>query len=192
MGVFSCDIWDFEPGARRMTYVTAWCAAEENPYGEAVGETAELDGWDNMLAVVEGRRTVELAQRRPRLASRGPRVLRQVGLPDHHRHAARLRRPRHRRPRSCGDARAAPLHGGGTQARSAQLALQAAIAINNAHAFRRLEEQNRQLRALHEIGDALTSTLVFEEALDVMAREAAEALGVSRCIINEYAEGDDC
>ena len=69
--------------------------------------------------------------------------------------------------------------------------MQAAIAINNARAFRRLEEQNRQLRALREIGDALTSTLVFEEALEVMAREAAEALGVSRCIINEYTEGDD-
>ena len=69
--------------------------------------------------------------------------------------------------------------------------MQAAIAIHNARALRRLEEQNRQLRALHEIGAALTSTLVFEEALDVMAREAAEALLVSRCIISEYRHGDD-
>jgi GGDEF domain-containing protein len=44
---------------------------------------------------------------------------------------------------------------------------------------------------LREIGDALTSQLVFEEALEVMAREAAEALGVSRCIINEYTKGDE-
>src|SRR5450756_1475937 len=60
MGVFSCDIWEYEPGARHMTFVATWCAAEENPYGDAVGNTAELDDWDNMLAVVEGRRTVEL------------------------------------------------------------------------------------------------------------------------------------
>jgi len=190
MGVFSCDIWEHEPGARHMTYVATWCAAEENPYGDAVGDTAELGGWDNMLAVVDGRQTVELHSVDPDLPPRdrasfdkwgfqttidtplvyGDRVIGVLGLVE----TRELRRftPAER-----------TLFG--------QLAVQAAIAINNAHAFRRLEEQNRQLQALREIGDALTSTLVFEEALDVMAREAAEALGVSRCIINGYTEGDD-
>ena len=190
MGVFSCDIWGYEPGARHMTFVATWCVAEENPYGDAVGDTAELDGWDNMLAVVEGRRTVELHSDDPDLPTTdresfdrwgfrttidaplvyGDRVIGVLGLVE----TRELRRftPTER-----------TLFG--------QLAVQAAIAINNARAFRRLEEQNRQLRALREIGDALTSTLVFEEALDVMAREAAEALGVSLCIINEYTEGDD-
>jgi len=190
MGVFSCDIWEHEPGARHMAFVTTWCAAEENPYGGAVGNTAELDDWANMLAVVEGRQTVELHSDDPDLPPTdrasfdkwgfqttidtplvyGDRVIGVLGLVE----TRELRRftPAER-----------TLFG--------QLAVQAAIAINNAHAFRRLEEQNRQLQALREIGDALTSTLVFEEALDVMAREAAEALGVSRCIINEYTEGDD-
>ncbi|MCX6364233.1 MAG: diguanylate cyclase [Actinobacteria bacterium] len=190
MGVFSCDIWEYEPGARHMTFVATWCAAEKNPYGDAVGSTAELDDWDNMLAVVEGRRTVELHSDDPDLPPTdrasfdkwgfqttidaplvyGDRVIGVLGLVE----TRELRRF---------TAAERELFG--------QLAVQAAIAINNAHAFRRLEEQNRQLRALREIGDALTSTLVFEEALDVMAREAAEALGVSRCIINEYTEGDD-
>jgi GGDEF domain-containing protein len=189
MGVFSCDIWEYEPGARHMTFVATWCAAEENPYGDAVGNTAELDNWDNMLAVVEGRQTVELHSDDPDLPPTdrasfdkwgfqttidtplvyGDRVIGVLGLVE----TRELRRftPAER-----------TLFG--------QLAVQAAIAINNAQAFRRLEEQNRQLQALREIGDALTSTLVFEEALDVMAREAAEALGVSRCIVNEYTEGD--
>src|SRR5450756_1392565 len=162
----------------------------DSPYGDAVGNTAELDDWDNMLAVVEGRRTVELHSDDPDLPPTdrasfdkwgfqttidtplvyGDRVIGVLGLVE----TRELRRftPAER-----------TLFG--------QLAVQAAIAINNAHAFRRLEEQNRQLQALREIDDALTSTLVFEEALDVMAREAAEALGVSRCIINEYTEGDD-
>src|SRR5450756_2205091 len=162
----------------------------DSPYGDAVGNTAELDDWDNMLAVVEGRRTVELHSDDPDLPPTdrasfdkwgfqttidtplvyGDRVIGVLGLVE----TRELRRftPAER-----------TLFG--------QLAVQAAIAINNAHAFRRLEEQNRQLQALREIGDALTSTLVFEEALEVMAREAAEALGVSRCIINEYTEGDD-
>ena len=190
MGVFSCDIWGYEPEARHMTFLATWCVAEENPYGDAVGDTAELDGWDNMLAVVEARRTVELHSDDPDLPETdrasfdkwgfrttidaplvyGDRVIGVLGLVE----TRELKRftPAER-----------TLFG--------QLAVQAAIAINNAHAFRRLEEQNRQLQALREIGDALTSTLVFEKALQVMAREAAEALGVSRCIVNEYAEGDD-
>ena len=190
MGVFSCAIWEYEPGARHMILAAAWYAAEENPYGDAVGDTAELDGWGNMLAVVEGRRTVELHSDDPDLPPTdrtsfdkwgfqttidaplvyGDRVIGVLGLAE----TRVLRRftPAERK-----------LFG--------QLAVQAAIAINNARAFRRLEEKDRQLQALREIGDALTSNLVFEEALEVMAREAAEALGVSRCIINEYTEGDN-
>jgi GGDEF domain-containing protein len=188
MGVFSCDIWEYESGARHMTFVATWCAAAENPYGDAVGDTADLDDWDNMLAVIEGRRTIELHCDDPDLPPTdrasfdkwgfqttidtplvyGDLVIGVLGLVE----TRELRRF---------SAAERTLFG--------QLAVQAAIAINNAHAFRRLEEQNRQLRALREIGDALTSTLVFEEALEVMAREAAEALGVSRCIINEYTEG---
>jgi GGDEF domain-containing protein len=190
MGVFSCDIWEYEPGARHMTFVATWCTAEQNPYGDSLGVSAGLDDWDNMLAVVEGRRTVELHTDDRDLPPTdrasfdkwgfqttidapliyGDRVIGVLGLVET------------REPRSF-TATERKLFG--------QLAVQAAIAINNAHAFRRLGAQNRQLRALREIGDALTSTLVFEEALEVMAREAAEALGVSRCIINEYAEGDD-
>jgi GGDEF domain-containing protein len=190
MGVFSCDIWDYEPGARQMTFMATWCAAAQNPYADAVGNTAQLDEWDSMLAVIEGRRTVELHSDDPDLPPPdrasfdkwgfratidtplvyGDRVIGVLGLVE-------TREPR----------RFAPAE----HTLFGQLAVQAAIAINNAHAFRRLAEQNRRLQALREIGDALTSTLVFEEALDVLARKAAEALGVSRCIINEYAEGDD-
>ena len=190
MSVYACDIWGYEPGARHMTFMATWCAAAENPYGEAVGDTAELDDWDNMLAVVEGRRTVELHSDDPDLPPTdrasfdkwgfratidtplvyGDRVIGVLGLVET-RELRRFTPAEH------------TLFG--------QLAVQAAIAINNAHAFRRLAEQNRQLQALRKIGDALTSTLVSDEALGVMAREAAEALGVSRCIINEYTEGED-
>src|SRR5664280_784322 len=190
MGVFSCDIWEYEPTSRRMTFVVTWCAAQESPYGGSVGETVPLDTWESMLPVFEGRETVELHSDDPDLSPRDrvsfekwgfqttvdaplvyeDRVVGVLGLVE-------TREPRRfttGERRLCG-----------------QLAVQAAIAIHNARALRRLEEQNRQLQALHEIGAALTSTLVFEEALDVMAREAAEALLVSRCIISEYHEGDD-
>jgi len=190
MGVFACDIWDYETGARQMTFVATWCSAEKNPFGDAVGDTAELHDWDSMLAVIESRQTVELHSDDLDLPPTdrasfdkwgfrttidtplvyGDRVIGVLGLVE-------TRVPRRFTPAE------RTLFG--------QLATQAAIAINNAHAFRRLEGQNRRLRALRKIGDALTSTLVSDEALGVMAREAAEALGVSRCIINEYAEGED-
>ena len=60
MGVFSCDIWEYEPTSRRLTFVVTWCAAQENPYGGSVGETVALDDWESMLPVVLGRETVEL------------------------------------------------------------------------------------------------------------------------------------
>jgi len=60
MGVFSCDIWEYDPGARRVTFLANWCAAEENPYGDKAGDTAELDDWEAMASVVEGRQTVEM------------------------------------------------------------------------------------------------------------------------------------
>ena len=187
MGVFSCDIWEYEPGTRHLTFVVTWCAAEENPYGGSVGDAAELDDWENMLAVVDGRRTVELHADDPDLPPRDrasfdkwgfqttidtplvyvDRVIGVLGLVE-------TRKPR----------RFTPIE----HTLCEQLAVQAAIAIHNARSLRRLEEQNRQLQALREIGAALTSTLVFAEALDVMAREAAEALHVSRCIVSEYTE----
>jgi GGDEF domain-containing protein len=190
MGVFSCDIWEFEPGARHVTLMATWCVAEDNPYGDTVGDTAELDDWESMRTVVEGRQTVEMHGDDPDvpLTDRASfdkwgfqttldtplvyddRVIGVIGLVE-------TRKPRRFTPAE--------------RTLFRQLAVHAAIAINNAHVLRRLEDRNRQLQALREIGAALTSTLVFEEALDVMAREATEALVVSRCIISEYTESDD-
>ena len=190
MGVFSCDIWEYEPGARHVTFMATWCAAEENPYGDKIGDSAELDDWEAMRSVVEGRQTVEMHGDDPGLSRSDRASFEKWGF------QATLDTPlvydehvigvlglvETRQPRRFTAAERRLFE---------QLAVQAAIAIHNARALRRLEEQNRQLEALREIGAALTSTLVFEEALEVMAREAAEALLVSRCIISEYLEDDD-
>ncbi len=190
MGVFSCDIWEYEPGARHMTFVATWCAAEKNPYGDAVGDTAELDDWDNMLAVVEGRRTVELHSDDPDLPPidrasfdkwgfqttidtplvYGDRVIGVLGLVETR--ALRRFTPAER-----------TLFG--------QLAVQAAIAINNAHAFRRLEEQNRHLGTLADAGRALTSPVDIVGTLGVMTAKAASALGASRCTVYAYDRSSD-
>ena len=190
MGVFSCDIWEYEPNSRRMTFVVTWCAAQENPYGGSVGETVALDAWESMLPVVEGRQTVELHSDDTDLLPRDRASFEKWGF------QTTIDAPLIHDENVIGvlglvETREPRRFTAGERRLCGQLAVQAAIAIHNARALRRLEEQNRQLRALHEIGAALTSTLVFEEALDVMAREAAEALLVSRCIISEYRHGDD-
>ena len=190
MGVFSCDIWEYEEGARHVRFMATWCTAEENPYGDKMGDTAELDDWEAMRSVVEGRQTVEMHSDDPGLSLSDRASFEKWGF------QTTLDTPLVYDDRVIGvlglvESRQPRRFTAAERTLFEQLAVQAAIAIHNAHALRRLEEQNRQLQALREIGAALTSTLVFEEALDVIAREAAEALLVSRCIISEYAEDDD-
>src|SRR5664280_3473358 len=190
MGAFSCDIWEYDPGARRVTFMANWCADEENPYGDKMGDTAELDDWEAMASVVEDRQTVEMHGDDPGLSLGDRASFEKWGF------QATLDTPLVYDDRVIGvlglvESRQPRRFTAAERTLFQQLAVQAAIAIHNARALRRLEEQNRQLQALREIGAALTSTLVFEDALEVMAREAAEALLVSRCIISEYHEGDD-
>ena len=190
MGVFSCDIWEYDPGARRVTFLANWCAAEENPYGDKAGDTAELDDWEAMASVVEGRQTVEMHSDDAGLSLADRASFEKWGF------QATLDTPLLYDDRVIGvlglvESRQPRRFTAAERTLFQQLAVQAAIAIHNARALRRLEEQNRQLQALREIGAALTSTLVFEEAIEVMAREAAQALLVSRCIISEYSEDDD-
>jgi diguanylate cyclase (GGDEF)-like protein len=55
----------------------------------------------------------------------------------------------------------------------------------------RLEQGNRDMEVLLEIGRALASTLVIEDALAVIARKAGEALRVPRVIMYECLEDVD-
>jgi len=190
MGTFSCDIWEYDPGARRVTFMANWCAGEENPYGDKMGDTAELDDWEAMRSVVEDRQTVEMHGDDPGLSLSDRASFEKWGF------QTTLDTPLVYDDRVIGvlglvESRQPRRFTAAEHTLFQQLAVQAAIAIHNARALRHLEDQNRQLQALREIGAALTSALVFEEALEVMAHEAADALLVSRCIISEYVESDD-
>jgi GAF domain-containing protein len=61
-------------------------------------------------------------------------------------------------------------------------------AFEKAILLERLEQGNRDTEVLLEIGRALTSTLVVEDALTVITRKAAEALDVPRAIMYECLE----
>ena len=69
---------------------------------------------------------------------------------------------------------------------------QAAIALHNAVAFQRTEEQNAQLGSLIHASRAMTSTLVSSELLDTLVRGLAHVLGSPECLIYEYDAETDC
>ncbi len=73
-----------------------------------------------------------------------------------------------------------------------QLATIAALAVGNARLFIGQEDQNRHLAALLEASRAVSSTVVLDEVLSVLARKAAEALSIVRCRVYEFdaASGD--
>jgi len=67
-----------------------------------------------------------------------------------------------------------------------ELAVPAAIAIHNARMFLQQQEQTRFLASLLDSSKAITSTVVLEDVLQMVARTAAEALGAQEVSIYEY------
>ena len=66
------------------------------------------------------------------------------------------------------------------------LAVPAAIGIHNARAFAASRERRRQLGGLLDASRAVTSTFGLDETLAVVAREAAELVACSECLIYQY------
>ena len=67
-----------------------------------------------------------------------------------------------------------------------QLAALAALAIGNARLFSGQQDRNRHLAALLEASRAVSSTVVLDEVLAVLARKAVEALPIVRCRVYEF------
>jgi diguanylate cyclase (GGDEF)-like protein len=67
-----------------------------------------------------------------------------------------------------------------------QLSDLAAVAIHNAQVYRRQREQTRHLDALVGASRAITSSVVFQDVMQTVAKTAAEALGTQECVIYEH------
>ena len=72
-----------------------------------------------------------------------------------------------------------------------QLALPAAVAIHNAKMYRAQEDRSRELASLLDSLRAITSTVIVEDVLDLVARKAAEALDVPATALFEYVREID-
>jgi GAF domain-containing protein len=73
-----------------------------------------------------------------------------------------------------------------------QLCDLASIAIHNARLYRTMDEQKRHMVSLLETSRALTSSLVLEEVMTIVAPRVAAALRVDSADIYEYRAGADC
>ena len=62
---------------------------------------------------------------------------------------------------------------------------QAAIALNNSHLFHRLEMQNQHLRILLDSSRSITSSIDYDEVLNLITCTAAETFDVQNCLIYE-------
>jgi GAF domain-containing protein len=67
-----------------------------------------------------------------------------------------------------------------------RLAAIAALSIGNARLFAGQQDHNRHLGALLEASRAVSSTVVLDEVLSVLARKAADALSIVRCRVYEF------
>jgi diguanylate cyclase (GGDEF)-like protein len=72
-----------------------------------------------------------------------------------------------------------------------ELAVPAAIAIHNARMFLEQQEQTRFLASLLDSSTAITSTVVLEDVLQMVACKAADAVGVGEASIYEYEPARD-
>ena len=72
-----------------------------------------------------------------------------------------------------------------------QLAVPAALAIHNARVYREQEQQARRFASLVDASRAITSSLVLDDVLDLVARTAAETLACPECAIYDYDEAAD-
>jgi len=67
----------------------------------------------------------------------------------------------------------------------------AAVAIRNAEMFRRQQEQATRLASLLDASRAITSTVVLEDVLPIVAEKACRAVDSTACVIWEYRKDED-
>lgn len=68
----------------------------------------------------------------------------------------------------------------------------AALAVQQARASRRAEEKQRRLAALLDSTRAISSTMVLDEVLRLVAQHTAQAVGAPVCILYEYERPSNC
>lgn len=190
LDVWECDLYDYAPERNTLTAATCW-VREPTPSDLAwVGTVVDLNERPGYWPVIKGRRVVEDhiddegldPLDRALMEKWGERTTVSVPLVVSDSVIGCLVLIEKRTVRRFTEEEHELL---------AALAAPAAIAIQNAKLFQRQREQHRRLVALLDSSRALTSTVVLQDLLNLVARKTAEALGVKECGIYEYDASRD-
>ena len=196
-GVYSCDVHSYDPESDLLTYLAFWdldqeagdslmvCDAHHKVSEQVTGLPFHPDLRPSFLPTVRDGKMVEVHRDDPDLPAAEAREM------DRWSEKSTLDAPLVFDNRIIGvlglvETRSCRRFTEAEKELFGQLSVLAAIAIQNAALFSRLEEQNRSLYSLLKAGRALTSSLELDETLTTMARSAAEALQTSGCVIYEH------
>jgi diguanylate cyclase (GGDEF)-like protein len=189
-GVWSCHIQMYDARENTLTGVGYWAREISVDDAEGAAAVIDLDERRDYLAIVRDRRILETHIDDPGIAPEeraameqwceksvleaplvfGDEVIGVLSLAE--------RRRVHRFTRE-------------EKALLAKLAVPAAIAIHNARLYSEQQERNRHLASLLESSRAMSSTVVLEDVLDLVARKAGVALDSDECVIWEYERESD-
>jgi diguanylate cyclase (GGDEF)-like protein len=190
MGVWGCDIHDYDADSNTLTLVAWWCPEPTVEDLDYIGNVVRLDERPGYEPIVRDRETVAtyiddseipdderaIMQEWNELSTLctplvfGEEVIGVLGLIE----SREIRRFTEE-----------------DRELFRRLAVPAAIAIHNARIYTGQQERNRHLASLLESSRAMSSTFVLEQVLEVVARKTGEALRSDECAIYEYdAEAD--
>lgn len=185
LGVSECDIYEFSPEAETLTAQAMWTDSP-TPSDEAwLGSAVRLADQPTYRRALRLRHMVETQIDSPRLSAAD-----RAGMTDWGQ-VSRLLVPLcfAERPIGCLEliekVRRREFSRADRRAAGAVAAL-AAVAIQNARYHRRTDEQTRRLQSLLVSSRAVSSTVVYEEVLQSVARTTADALDADICYIYEY------
>jgi HD-GYP domain-containing protein (c-di-GMP phosphodiesterase class II) len=181
--VTECDIYEYDPRARRLTATATWNTVSTPEIDEKwLGDTIDIDAALEYRYAIESRQPVEEHIDDLSVSRATHELMEQWGekswlvvplifgdLP-----IGVLLLVEHRSPRRFGD---------DEKELATSLAVPAAIAIHNARLHRQMAEQNRHLSSLVDSSRAINSTVDLDEVLMRVAREACEALDTSQSSI---------
>jgi diguanylate cyclase (GGDEF)-like protein len=184
MDVWGCDIHDYEPQSHTLTVVAWWCAEPTEADLAWVGTVVDLADRPAYQPIVGGRETLASYVDDPDLAEDEREIMKEWN------ELSTLCTPLVFGDEVIGvlglvENRTVRRFSEDDKELFRRLAVPAAIAIHNARLYSEQQERNRHIASLVESSRAMSSSFVLEEVLDLVARQAGEALGSEECEIYE-------
>jgi len=190
MGVWGCHIHLYDARENTLTGVGYWAREISSEDAEGTGVVIDLDERRDYAAIVQDRRILETHVDDPAIAPEERTDMERWG-----------EKSALEAPLVFGDEVIGVLsllerryvHRFTPEEKEllADLAVPAAIAIHNARLYSQQQERNRHLASLLESSRAMSSTVVLEDVLDLVAGKAGVALGSDECVIWEFDKEND-